>query len=104
MLILRWPVRTAFRRAQPPCPVSIVSHRKTHLESRNPPPPAPFPPLVAALLLLLTATVFASNHIAARLAFDHPETGASVEVQAPLPEDLVRALRLASGERAEESV
>jgi 23S rRNA pseudouridine1911/1915/1917 synthase len=37
---------------------------------------------------------------AARLAFEHPETGASVEVRAPLPEDLVRALRRASGERA----
>ena len=41
---------------------------------------------------------------AARLAFDHPETGASVEVRAPLPEDLVRALRLASGERTDLSV
>ncbi len=37
---------------------------------------------------------------AARLAFEHPETGASVDVRAPLPEDLVRALRQASGERA----
>jgi 23S rRNA pseudouridine1911/1915/1917 synthase len=41
---------------------------------------------------------------AARLAFDHPETGAPVEVRAPLPEDLVRALRLASGERTDRSV
>jgi 23S rRNA pseudouridine1911/1915/1917 synthase len=41
---------------------------------------------------------------AARLAFDHPETGASVDVRAPLPEDLVRALRLASGERTDRSV
>jgi 23S rRNA pseudouridine1911/1915/1917 synthase len=41
---------------------------------------------------------------AARLAFDHPETGASIEVRAPLPEDLVRALRLASGERTDRSV
>jgi 23S rRNA pseudouridine1911/1915/1917 synthase len=41
---------------------------------------------------------------AARLAFNHPETGAPVEVRAPLPEDLVRALRQASGERADPSV
>ena len=41
---------------------------------------------------------------AARLAFEHPETGASVEVRSPLPEDLVRALRLASGERTDRSV
>ncbi|HET6548697.1 MAG TPA: RluA family pseudouridine synthase [Solirubrobacter sp.] len=41
---------------------------------------------------------------AERLAFDHPETGASVDVRAPLPEDLVRALRQASGERADQSV
>jgi 23S rRNA pseudouridine1911/1915/1917 synthase len=38
---------------------------------------------------------------AARLAFDHPATGAGVELRAPLPEDLVRALGLASGERAD---
>ena len=37
----------------------------------------------------------------ARLAFDHPETGAAMELRAPLPEDLVRALRQASGERAD---
>jgi 23S rRNA pseudouridine1911/1915/1917 synthase len=41
---------------------------------------------------------------AARLAFEHPRTGAPIEVRAPLPEDLVRALRLASGERADRSV
>lgn len=41
---------------------------------------------------------------AQRLAFDHPETGASMELRAPLPEDLVRALREASGERAGQSV
>ena len=41
---------------------------------------------------------------AARLVFDHPETGASIEVRAPLPEDLVKALRLASGERTDRSV
>jgi 23S rRNA pseudouridine1911/1915/1917 synthase len=41
---------------------------------------------------------------AARLAFEHPETGASIELRAPLPEDLVRALRQASGERAGQSV
>jgi 23S rRNA pseudouridine1911/1915/1917 synthase len=35
---------------------------------------------------------------AARLAFQHPVTGEPVEVRAPLPEDLVRALRLASGD------
>ena len=33
--------------------------------------PAPLPPLAGVLLLLLTATIFASNHVAARLAFDH---------------------------------
>ena len=36
---------------------------------------------------------------AARLAFTHPVTGAALELQAPLPEDLERALRQASGER-----
>jgi 23S rRNA pseudouridine1911/1915/1917 synthase len=41
---------------------------------------------------------------AERLAFDHPETGASLELRAPLPEDLVRALRQASGERTDHSV
>jgi 23S rRNA pseudouridine1911/1915/1917 synthase len=41
---------------------------------------------------------------AARLAFEHPETGASMELRAPLPEDLVRALRQASGGRAGQSV
>jgi 23S rRNA pseudouridine1911/1915/1917 synthase len=41
---------------------------------------------------------------AVRLAFEHPVTGAAVEVRSPLPEDLVRALRLASGERAGRSV
>jgi 23S rRNA pseudouridine1911/1915/1917 synthase len=35
----------------------------------------------------------------ARIAFAHPVSGASVEVRAPLPEDLEEALRLASGER-----
>jgi len=41
---------------------------------------------------------------AQRLAFDHPETGAEMELRAPLPEDLVRALRQASGERANHAV
>jgi len=41
---------------------------------------------------------------AARLAFEHPVTGDPVEVRSPLPEDLVRALRQASGERAGRSV
>ena len=41
---------------------------------------------------------------AERLAFKHPATGAPVEVRAPLPEDLVRALRQASGERTDHSV
>jgi 23S rRNA pseudouridine1911/1915/1917 synthase len=41
---------------------------------------------------------------AERLAFAHPETGAAVDVRAPLPEDLVRALRQASGERTDQSV
>jgi 23S rRNA pseudouridine1911/1915/1917 synthase len=41
---------------------------------------------------------------AERLAFKHPESGASVDVRAPLPEDLVRALRQASGERADHLV
>jgi 23S rRNA pseudouridine1911/1915/1917 synthase len=38
---------------------------------------------------------------AARLAFAHPVRGETVEVLAPLPEDLVQALRQASGERAD---
>ena len=41
---------------------------------------------------------------AQRLAFNHPETGAPMELRAPLPEDLVRALRQASGERADQAV
>lgn len=41
---------------------------------------------------------------AQRLAFNHPETGAPMELRAPLPEDLVRALRQASGERTDTSV
>ena len=41
---------------------------------------------------------------AERLAFDHPESGASVDLRAPLPEDLVRALRQASGERTDHVV
>ena len=41
---------------------------------------------------------------AERLAFNHPESGASVDLRAPLPEDLVRALRQASGERTDQSV
>ena len=45
-----------------------------HLDNRATHPaatPAPLPPLAGVLLLLLVATVFASNHVAARLAFDH---------------------------------
>jgi 23S rRNA pseudouridine1911/1915/1917 synthase len=38
---------------------------------------------------------------ATRIAFVHPETGEAMEVRAPLPEDLEKALRQASGERAE---
>jgi 23S rRNA pseudouridine1911/1915/1917 synthase len=38
---------------------------------------------------------------AARLAFDHPVNGEPMELLAPLPEDLVKALRQASGERAD---
>jgi 23S rRNA pseudouridine1911/1915/1917 synthase len=34
-----------------------------------------------------------------RIAFDHPLERESVQVRAPLPEDLREALRLASGER-----
>jgi len=41
---------------------------------------------------------------ARRLAFEHPVTGAPVDVRAPLPEDLVRALRQASGERTDHAV
>lgn len=41
---------------------------------------------------------------AQRLAFNHPETGAPMELRAPLPEDLVEALRQASGEQADQSV
>jgi 23S rRNA pseudouridine1911/1915/1917 synthase len=35
----------------------------------------------------------------ARIGFEHPVSGATVQVRAPLPEDLQEALRLASGER-----
>jgi len=41
---------------------------------------------------------------ARRLAFEHPETGAPLDLRAPLPEDLVRALRQASGERTDHAV
>jgi len=41
---------------------------------------------------------------AQRLAFNHPESGEPMELRAPLPEDLVRALRQASGERADHAV
>jgi 23S rRNA pseudouridine1911/1915/1917 synthase len=41
---------------------------------------------------------------AERLAFEHPVSGAAVDVRAPLPEDLVRALRQASGGRADHPV
>jgi 23S rRNA pseudouridine1911/1915/1917 synthase len=34
---------------------------------------------------------------AARLAFDHPVSGAAVDVRSPLPRDLVAALELAGG-------
>jgi 23S rRNA pseudouridine1911/1915/1917 synthase len=37
---------------------------------------------------------------AARLAFDHPRTGGRVELEAPLPPDLVRALEVLRGGRA----
>ena len=56
-------------------PVSIValSTSCVHLDNRashSAAKPAPLPPLAGVLLLLLVATVFASNHVAARLAFD----------------------------------
>jgi 23S rRNA pseudouridine1911/1915/1917 synthase len=35
----------------------------------------------------------------AQIGFEHPVSGATVQVRAPLPEDLEEALRLASGER-----
>jgi 23S rRNA pseudouridine1911/1915/1917 synthase len=38
---------------------------------------------------------------AARLAFDHPRTGRRVVIEAPLPADLVRALAVLRGPRAE---
>jgi 23S rRNA pseudouridine1911/1915/1917 synthase len=38
---------------------------------------------------------------AARLAFEHPVSGETLDLLAPLPEDLARALRQASGERAD---
>jgi 23S rRNA pseudouridine1911/1915/1917 synthase len=41
---------------------------------------------------------------AARLAFEHPVSGETLDLLAPLPEDLVRALRQASGERADPQV
>lgn len=44
---------------------------RSPLNPTIPPLPTPLPRLAGALLLLLIATTFASNHIAARLAFDH---------------------------------
>ena len=41
---------------------------------------------------------------AERLAFAHPVTGEPIDVRSPLPGDLVRALRQASGERTDQSV
>jgi 23S rRNA pseudouridine1911/1915/1917 synthase len=41
---------------------------------------------------------------AERLAFEHPATRERIDLRAPLPEDLVRALRQASGERTDPSV
>jgi len=41
---------------------------------------------------------------ARRLAFEHPQTGAPLDLRAPLPEDLVRALRQATGERTDHVV
>jgi 23S rRNA pseudouridine1911/1915/1917 synthase len=38
---------------------------------------------------------------AARLAFEHPVSGETLDLLSPLPEDLARALRQASGERAD---
>ncbi len=38
---------------------------------------------------------------AARLAFEHPVSGETLDLTAPLPEDLTKALRQASGERAD---
>lgn len=48
------------------------ARRAHHLDTLKPAAaPAPLPPLAGVLLLLLVAIVFASNHVAARLAFDH---------------------------------
>ena len=41
---------------------------------------------------------------AARLAFEHPVSGEALDLTAPLPEDLAKALRQASGERADPPV
>jgi len=38
---------------------------------------------------------------AARLAFEHPVSGETLDLLSPLPEDLAKALRQASGERAD---
>ena len=38
---------------------------------------------------------------AARLAFAHPVSGETLDLLSPLPEDLAKALRQASGERAD---
>ena len=77
------PLRADMSVAQSTCPrcltpaaarLALASpHWKTTLDPKA--HPAPLPPVAGALLLLLIATTFASNHIAARLAFDH---GASV--------------------------
>src|SRR5690606_24831670 len=59
---------------------------------------APLPPLVGAALLLLVATAFASNHIAARLAFDHGTSVATaVATRSITTVVVVLALLLASG-------
>lgn len=68
------PARLAWRR-QGGFPPGRIAQQHRALDTRPPAHPAPLPPLLGAVLLLLVATTFASNHIAARLAFDN---GASV--------------------------
>ena len=78
---------------------------KTLLDPRNPPPPqrppsspAQIPPAAGVLLLLLTSTLFASNHIAARLAFDHG-TSVATAVAVRSATTVLSGTRPAAGDR-----
>jgi drug/metabolite transporter (DMT)-like permease len=85
----------------PPVPPGSIAnpHRfAPALDTRPAPQAAPLPPLLGPVLLLLVATTFASNHIAARLAFDNGTSVATaVAVRSLTTVVVVVALLLASG-------